>query len=286
MNNAKPKEKQKGRGWKIASYIYLAIIMVLLYAPVAVMIKYSFNDSRANVTWLGFTTKYYAKLFSDGDLWQIFFTTLFVALMVTIVGTVIGTMGAVGLSKARFPGRKLIMNSVYFPIVIPEIVLAVALLLLFNFNGMSLGLPAIIIGNTTLVLPYVYITVKARLVGMDPSIEEASIDLGADRFYTFMHITMPAIMPGVTAGAFMSFSIVLDELIMTSFLADAATVTLPMKVYSMIKKGVNPEINALTTIIFLAAGLMVVIYLVASELHEKAVKRASVKVPDRSETNY
>ena len=152
-------------------------------------------------------------------------------------------------------------------------ILAVSLLLLFNFQGMPLGIPTIIIGNTTLVLPYVYITVKARLVGMDPSIEEASLDLGADRFYTFMHITMPAILPGVLAGAFMSFSLVLDELIMTSFLADAATVTLPMKVYSMIKKGVNPEINALTTIIFLAAGLFVVLYLVVDEIHQRSMTK-------------
>ncbi|MGN0240530.1 MAG: ABC transporter permease [Candidatus Weimeria sp.] len=268
-----PKEKKKGHGLKVAGNIYLVVIMILLYAPVAVMIRFSFNNSRANVTWRGFTTKYYTQLFGDANLWQIFLTTLFIAIVVTLIGTLIGTMGAVGLSKAKFPGKKLITNSVYFPIVIPEIVLAVAMLLMFNGAGVSLGIPTIIIGNVTLVLPYVYITVKARLVGMDPSIEEASMDLGADRFYTFTHITMPEIMPGIIAGAFMSFSLVLDELIITSFLTDAETVTLPIKVYSMIKKGISPEINALTTIVFLAALLLVFGYLLITDLAEKRKRR-------------
>lgn len=271
-----PKEKKKGHGWKIAGNIYLVIMLILLYAPVAVMIRYSFNNSRANVTWQGFTTKYYRELFSDYNLWDIFFTTLIIAVLVTVIGTVIGTMGAVGLRKAKFPGKKLITDSIYFPIVIPEIVLAVAMLLMFNGAGVQLGIPTIVIGNVTLVLPYVYITVKARLVGMDPSTEEASMDLGADRFYTFTHITMPEIMPGIIAGAFMSFSLVLDELIITSFLTDAETVTLPIKVYSMIKKGISPEINALTTIVFLAAMLLVVMYLVVTELIDKRKQRLAV----------
>ncbi|MDD6429425.1 MAG: ABC transporter permease [Lachnospiraceae bacterium] len=267
------KEKTKGRRLRIAGRVYLIIVLILLYAPVAVMIRFSFNNSRANVTWQGFTLKYYKELFSDGNLWDIFFTTLFIALLVTVIGTIIGTMGAVGLRKAHFPGKKLITNSVYFPIVIPEIVLAVAMLLMFNGAGISLGLPTIVIGNVTLVLPYVYITVKARLVGMDPSTEEASMDLGADRFYTFTHITLPEIMPGIIAGAFMSFSLVLDELIITSFLTDAETVTLPIKVYSMIKKGISPEINALTTIVFLAALLMVVVYFVVSDIAGRKKKK-------------
>ena len=160
-------QAKKGQGWRIASKIYLVLVMIFLYAPVAIMIRYSFNNSRANVSWMGFTTKWYVRLFSDGSLWQIFFVTLFVAVMVTLIGTIVGTMGAVGMNKAKFIGHKFITSAIYFPIVIPEIVLAVSLLLLFNFQGMPLGIPTIIIGNTTLVLPYVYITVKARLVGMD-----------------------------------------------------------------------------------------------------------------------
>ena len=242
--------------------IYAVLIYIFLYAPVVVMIVYSFNNSRANIVWQGFTTKWYVKLFKDSMLWEIFGKTLLIAVIATVIGVVIGTLGAVGLKNAKFKGKKLIMNSIYFPLVVPEIVLAVATLLVFNMGNVSLSMATIVIGNTTLVMPYVYITVKSRLVGMDPSIEEASLDLGADRIYTFIHITLPAIMPGVMSGAFMAFSLVLDDLIVTSFLANAETTTLPMKVYSMIKKGVSPEIKALTTIIFGVCALALVIYLI------------------------
>lgn len=270
MNNRLVKKKVLSAIGKI----YVAILFILIYAPVAVMIAFSFNDSRANVVWSGFTTKYYVKLFSDASMWEVFGTTILVALIATVIGVVIGTLGAVGLTKATFKGRKLIMNSIYFPIVIPEIVLAVATLMMFNQAGVSLSLATIIIGNTTLILPYVYITVKARLVGMDPSIEEASLDLGADRMYTFLHITLPAIMPGVMSGGFMAFSLVLDELIVTSFLANAETVTLPMKVYSMIKKGISPEVNALTTIIFAVCVACLLAYFIITTVKEQKIKRA------------
>lgn len=254
--------KAKKKAVSVISKLYVILIFIFVYAPVAVTIVFSFNNSKANVTWQGFTLKYYEKLFSDSSIWEVFGMTVLVAALATVFSVVIGTMGAVGLRQAKFPGKKLIMNSIYFPLVIPEIVLAVSLLLTFRLPGISLSPATIVIGNTTLVLPYVYITVKSRLVGMDPSIEEASLDLGADRFYTFMHITLPAIMPGVVSGAFMAFSLVLDELVVTSFLANAETVTLPMKVYSSMKKGISPEINGLTTMIFLFATICLVIYLI------------------------
>lgn len=242
--------------------IYVVLLFIFFYAPVAVMIVFSFNTSKANVVWQSFTTKWYAELFTDSELWGIFGMTVLIAVLTTIFSTLIGTMGAIGFKKEKRKWAKLITNSVYFPIVIPEIVLAVALFMIFNTSGFSLGVPAIVIGNTTICLPYVYITVKARLVGMDPSIQEASLDLGADRIYTLFHVTIPQILPGILSGAFMAFSLALDELIITSFLADAGTTTLPMKVYSMMKKGISPEINALTTIIFVVSILCVGIYLV------------------------
>ena len=257
----------------VVGKIYVVLLFLFIYAPVAVMIAFSFNDSRANVVWSGFTTKYYVKLFTDTGIWQVLGTTLLVAVISTLIGVFLGTTGAVGLRNAKFKGKKIIMNTIYFPIVIPEIVLAVALLLEFNMCNIALSIVTIIIGNTTLVLPYVYITVKARLVGMDPSIEEASMDLGADRVYTFLHVTLPAIMPGVMSGAFMAFSLVLDELIVTSFLANAETTTLPMKVYSMIKKGISPEINALTTIIFGLCMIALLAYLIHWMVNAYRIKK-------------
>lgn len=242
---------------------YVILLFIFFYAPVVVMVVFSFNVSKANVVWQGFTTKWYEKLMGDSELWSIFGLTILIAFLTTIFSTLIGTMGAIGFKKTKSKLAKLITNSIYFPIVIPEIVLAVALFMIFNTTGISLGVPVIVIGNTTICLPYVYITVKARLVGMDSSIEEASLDLGADRIYTLFHVTIPQIMPGIVSGAFMAFSLSLDELIITSFLADAGTTTLPMKVYSMMKKGISPEINALTTIIFGVSILCVILYLVA-----------------------
>lgn len=278
MTNSNRKGKSPAKTLNAVSRIYMIVFMVLIYLPVLGMICFSFNDSRANVAWQGFTTKWYEKLFADGDLWEIFFVTVFIALMVTLLATVIGTLGAVGLTRYRYKGRKLVMTLLYFPIVIPEIVLAVAMLLLFNFNGIPLGPGPIIIGNTTMVLPYVYITVKARLAGRDPSIEEAALDLGADRMYTFFHITLPSIWPGVMSGAFLSLSLVLDELIITSFLADAGTVTLPMKVYSMVKKGINPEINALSTIVLLLTGAGMAVFLLVDAAREQAKARRNAGV--------
>ena len=250
---------------------------MFFYAPVVVMVVFSFNDSRANVVWQGFTTKWYTKLFQDTELWMVFGKTLFIAVVTTLLGVVVGTMGAVGFMNAKFKGKELITNSIYFPIVIPEIVLAIATLLVFTQGGIDLSMGTIIIGNTTLVLPYVYITIKARLVGMDPSIEEASLDLGANRFYTFMHVTLPAIVPGVMSGAFMAFSLALDDLIITSFLANAETATLPMKVYSMIKKGVSPEINALTTIIFGVSMVAMLAYLIKELVNMITIRRKKAR---------
>ncbi|MGI6557071.1 MAG: ABC transporter permease [Eubacteriaceae bacterium] len=271
------KQRENRRASDVFLKIVVAVVMIFVYAPVAVMVVYSFNNSRANMIWLGFTTQYYKQLFQDQYLWSIFGTTLIIAAVATAIGTVVGTLGAVGFRKHQFFGKELIHYSMYFPIVIPEIVLGVALLLFFDRMGIELGMPTIIIGNATLILPYVYITVNARLVGMDPSIEEASYDLGADRGYTFFHVTLPAIMPGVLSGAFMSFSLVLDELIVTSFLASARITTLPIKVYSMVKKGVTPEINALSTIILFVCLGCVAAWLIVGGIKQKREREAREK---------
>ena len=267
------RRQMKQKTFNIISKLYLILVFVFVYAPVVVMVVFSFNNSKTNVSWQGFTLSYYTKLFSDSGLWEVFGTTVMIAVVSTIIAVFVGTTGAVGLRNAKFKGKKLISNAIYFPIVLPEIVMAVALLLTFRVPGLSLSKLTIIIGNTTLVLPYVYITVKSRLVGMDPSIEEASLDLGADRAYTFLHVTLPQIMPGVMSGALMSVSLVLNDLIITSFLADAGTTTLPIKVYSMIKKGITPEINALTTIVLLVFLVFLAVYLIRMAVKAARVRR-------------
>ena len=263
------KKKKKGVVVKGISWVYAILVYAFFYIPVFVMIAYSFNDSRNNIVWKGFTFNNYVKLMSDVELWTIFGNTFLIAVVSTAIAVVVGTMGAVGLKDAKFKGKKVISVSLYFPIVIPEIVLAVATLILLSTANVKLSMMTMILGNTTLLLPYIFITVKSRLVGMDPSIEEASLDLGANRGYTFLYITLPAIMPGVISGAFMGFSLALEDLVISSFLADAKTTNLSMKVYSMIKKGVSPEINALATIVFLVFLILIGGYSVINALQAK-----------------
>lgn len=259
------------------SWVYAVLIYLFLYIPVLVMIIFSFNNSGNNIVWSGFTLDYYIKLFHDPSLWKIFRDTLVIAVVSTAVATVIGTMGAVGLRNAKFKGKGLISYSIYFPIVIPEIVLAVATLMLFSMANVRLSIGTMILGNTTLLLPYVFITVKSRLAGMDSATEEASMDLGANRFQTFMNITLPAVMPGVVSGAFMAFSLALEDLVISSFLANASTTNLSMKVYSMVKKGVSPEINALSTLIFLVFLVCILCYTVINAV--KGRRRAARILP-------
>lgn len=271
------KEKRKKALGRL-SWVYAILIYIFLYIPVVVMVVYSFNDSRNNMVWQGFTLDNYAKLMRDSELWEIFGNTLLIAVVSTALATLIGTLGAVGLKNARFKGKGLVAYSIYFPIVIPEIVLAVATLMLFSMADMKLSIITMMIGNTTLLLPYVFITVKSRLSGMDASTEEASMDLGADRFHTFLYITLPAIMPGVISGAFMAFSLALEDLVISSFLADASTTNLSMKVYSMVKKGVSPEINALSSIVF---GVFLVCILVYTIANAVKAKKNAVKIAPR-----
>lgn len=241
---------------------YGVLIYVFMYIPVVVMIAFSFNDSKNNTVWKGFTTKWYDTLMHDSEIWSVLGTTLIIAVLSTLVAVLVGTVGAFGMTKCKFPGKGIISTFLYIPIIIPEIVLAIATLMVLRKAGMGLGVTAMTLGNATLVLPYVYITVKSRLVGMDPSIEEASLDLGASRTYTFLHVTIPGILPGIISGGFMAFTLAFDDLIICNFLASATTVTLPMKVYSQLKRGIKPEINALSTLILLAFLFVIGMYYV------------------------
>lgn len=264
----KSKRIRKKKRNLILSTIYACLVFTFIYIPVITLIVFSFNDQEANTEWKGFTIDYYVKLFHDAELMEIFGLTLFIAITVTVLSALIGTLGAVGLSKFEFRGKKIINKALYIPIIIPEVVLAVALLSIFNLVNFPTGTFAIILGHTTIALPYMVITVKSRMAGFDKSIEEASLDLGANRVTTFFRITLPMIIPGVVSGAFLAFTISLDDFIISNFVAGAKSVTLPVKVYSMLKVGIRPEINALSTIII----CIFIIGLVISNIFERAHK--------------
>lgn len=243
---------EKRRRWSaIAGTLYSVLIYTVLYIPVVVMMIFSFNDQRYNYYWNGFTTQWYGKLFSNSSVLGSLWYSIVIAILATIISVTIGTIGALGLRKYEFKARKFINNMLYIPIIVPEIVMAVALLIVFMKVGLALGLGSILIGHCTFCIPYALVTIKGRISGDSYSLEEASLDLGANRMQTFFNITLPSIMPGVMSAAFLSFTLSIDDVVMSNMLAGSKTSTLPVLILSMNKSGITPDVNALTTIMIL-----------------------------------
>lgn len=239
--------------------LYIILFYTFIYIPIAVSIVFSFNDQKKNTSWQGFTLDWWQQLFADSDIWQVVLNTLIVALVSTVFATVIGTLGAVGMVRHEFKGKQLLNSAVYIPIVIPEIVLAVALLCIYIKIDFPLGLWSIILGHSTLTLPFVVINVKSRLAGYDKSLEEAAMDLGANQRQTFFKVTLPMILPGILSGSFLAFTLSLDDLAISNFVTGIKSTTLPLEIQSMLRSGISPEINALTTLIMLiVAGAYII----------------------------
>lgn len=234
------------------SIIYTFLIYLFLYAPIVVLIIFSFNDSKLNAVWTGFTFKWYGLLLRDKGVLEATQNSLIIAFVSTIVSTMIGTLTAVGMYRYQFRGKNVLDAMLYIPIVIPEIVMGVSLLAFFAIVNVSLGLFTLILAHITFSIPFVVIVVRSRLEGFDRSVEEAAMDLGANQFQTFMKVTFPIIIPGILAGALLALTLSLDDVIITFFVAGPSSTTLPLKVFSMVKFGVSPEINALSTILLLA----------------------------------
>jgi len=238
-------------------------VYTFLYAPIAILIIYSFNASRYSAVWGGFSLDWYLKLFQDEAVAQALLNSLIVAALSTLIATVIGTMTAFALERYSFRSRVLLDSLLYLPIIIPEIVQALSLLLFFAliFNsiralfglGPELGLPTIIMGHVVFGISYVTVVVRARLRGFDKTLEEAAMDLGANPRQTFRRVTLPLIMPGVLGGALLAFTLSFDNFVITFFTAGPGSTTLPLMIYSQMRRGVTPEINALSTLILLVS---------------------------------
>lgn len=256
--NRKVLREKRSRFW---SSFYAAIIYALFYIPVLVMIQFSFNDAKRNYSWEGFTTAWYGKLFSfrNHDLWEALVYSLIIAVVATVISVVIGVLGGIGLKKFQFRGKKFINLMLYVPIVVPEIVLAVSMLIIFMTIGIKLGMGTIVIGHCTFCIPYAVVTIKGRISGDNDTLQEASMDLGANRVQTFWRVTIPSIMPGIMSAAFLSFTLSIDDVIMSNMLASARQSTLPVLILSVNRTGITPDINALTTLMVLvmAFGMLV-----------------------------
>ncbi len=268
------RREKKERRINILSNIYAFLVYAVLYIPVAVMIAFSFNNQRYNYYWNGFTTQWYGKLFSNSALINSLWYSIIIAILSTIISVIIGTIGALGLKKYEFKGKKVINNMLYIPIIVPEIVLAVALLIIFMKVGLSLGMGSILIGHCTFCIPYAVVTIKGRISGDNDTLEEASMDLGANRIQTFLRVTLPTIFPGVMSAAFLSFTLSFDDVVMSNMLAGARQSTLPVLILSMNKSGITPDVNALTTIMV----LVIVTAMILNNIIQRSLKKKKGKI--------
>ena len=226
---------------------------VFLYAPIVILIIFSFNSSRFVSTWEGFSLRWYGELFRDAAMMAALKNSLIVAVVSTLISTLFGTMAALVMERYQFGGKLAMDALLYLPIIIPEIAMAVMLLLFFVLARVNLSLGTVIIAHVAFNISFVTVVVRARLVGFDRRLEEAAQDLGANELQTFWHVTLPLLMPGILGGALLAFTLSLDDFVVTFFTAGVGATTLPLRIYSMVKLGITPEINAISTILVLAS---------------------------------
>ena len=274
----KPGQGPLDYGNRLWLKILFVAIFILLYVPIITLIAFSFNTDKRGIVWRGFTLENYSKAWNNDALFDAMVNSLSIAFFATLVSTVIGTMVAVFLWRFKFPFKGAYEGLMALPIVIPEICMGVALLLFFNNTGMAkavvgtpwpINLLNIIIAHIAFCFPFVAVVVRSRLVGFNRQLEEASKDLGASESQTFWRVIVPFMMPGIVAGALLAFTLSLDDFVITFFTSGPETVTFPVKVYSMVRKGVSPEINAASTV-------LIVITIVATVLAMK------LQAPDKS----
>ena len=260
--------------------ISLLATLLFFYTPIVVLIVFSFNDSRRNIVWKGFTFKYYKKLLSNEMLLEAFVNSLTIALITTILSLLLGVLTAVLLWRFKFPLKPLYQGIIMVPVIVPEICIGIAFLIFFNWIGWPsdliwpVSLAKIIFAHTLFCFPFVAIVIRARLIGLNGECEEAARDLGAKGWHIFKDIWFPHLKPSFIAGGLLAFTLSLDDFVITFFTSGPETVTLPVKIYSMIRFSVTPEINAASTIL-----IIVTIFSVGTAIlfQKESLKRASAK---------
>jgi len=232
-------------------------VYAFLHLPILVLVAFSFNDSKFSASWMGFTLDWYYRLLERPDIMRGLKASLIVGGVSTVVSAVLGTLVALALARHRFRGRTALEGFLYVPIVTPEIVVGISLLILFALAKIPLGLTTIIIAHVAFSLSFVVIVVLARLAGMDQNLEEAAMILGADEITTFWKVTVPQLWPGIVSGALLAFTMSFDDFVITSFVSGSGSSTLPIVVYGMVRRNIEPSINAISTIILLVTTALI-----------------------------
>lgn len=236
--------------------IYIGLILLVMYIPIFLVIIYSFNESKMSSVWGGFSLRWYGELFRDESYFEALINSLVLAASSSLCAAVIGTLGAYGMTKVKLKANSAAEYVSTLPIMIPEIILGMVFMVFFALIGLPFGMTTLIIAHTAFCIPYVYMQVKARLVGIDKSFEEAAMDLGAGRARVFFDIVLPLIMPAIASGVLLSFAMSLDDVIISVFVTGVNVNTLPLKIYTQLKTGVTPKVNALCTLMLGVTILM------------------------------
>ena len=254
--------------------IVVLINYLFLYFPIVALIAFSFNDSKRNIVWNGFTFKYYIKAFNNAALWDAFINSLIVAGISTAVSTTLGVMLGYGLYRFRFPLKSVYEGWIHLPIIIPEICMGVAMLAFFSLVNVPLGLTTITLSHIAFCFPFVTVVIRSRMAGYDESLTEASRDLGATEWQTFRSVTLPYMVPGIVAGALLAMTLSLDDFVITFFTSGPGSTTLPIKIFSMVRFSVTPEVNAASTVlIVMTLGLT----LITMKLQSMTSKQSKAK---------
>lgn len=255
---------------KALKKFYTFLMFLFLYAPIIVLIIFSFNDSKSRSVWNGFTLKWYVQLFQDAEILRALYNTLFIAVTSAIISTIIGTLAAIGIFNMRSSSRKAILNLNYLPVLNPDIVTAVSLMALFRFLRIRFGLVTMLLSHITFSIPYVILSVLPKLKQMNKHLAEAAMDLGATPFYALRKVVIPEIMPGIVTGGLMAFTLSVDDFVISFFNTGHGVSNLSMTIFSMTRKGINPVINALSTLMFI--GLLIMLLIINQRANKNLVE--------------
>ena len=254
------------------SDFYLVLILALTYLPILIVMIYSFNASKISSVWGGLSMKWYGELFRDRSIGTALRNSIVLGVLSSLSAAVIGTLGAIGTTKTSFRGKGVMEYIATLPMMTPEIILGMIFLVFFSLLGLPFGMTTLIISHTAFCIPYIFMQVKARIVGMDKSIEEAARDLGANRVRVFFDITLPLILPAIISGMLLSFAMSIDDVIISVFTTGVKVNTLPILIYTQLKTSVTPKVNALCTLMFLATLLLLFLSSLAGRLGNRNQK--------------
>ncbi|MBF2087148.1 ABC transporter permease [Thermoleptolyngbya sp. C42_A2020_037] len=237
-------------------FLFTLVMFAFMYIPVLVLAFFSFNASPFSAGWSGFSLQWYQRMFNDTRILSALADSLSVALLAVGIAAVLGTLMAVGLARYTFPGKQLYQGVSYLPLIIPDIAIAVATLVFLASLAIPLSLWTVVAAHIVFCLAYIAVVVSTRLTGMNPHLEEAALDLGATPFQAFIKVLLPQLMPAIISGCLLAFVLSMDDLLISSFTAGGGTTTLPMEIFSRVRTGVKPDINALSVVLILASGTL------------------------------